>query len=179
LLTALEAFTGEDILPLADAKVHLNITADDTSEDDAIEAARDDAISWAEGYSGRSLQERQFLWTVDRFSSVIPLPLGPVSTADSVKYYDSDGVDTTVDAADYVLSSERIVTATDSTWPSDVSDRPGGVRITFTAGYATAGDIPFFLLAAVKLALTAMFDDRSNPDLTGAMRAADQFRSIL
>lgn len=179
MLTALDAFAGEDILPLADAKVQVNVTADDDSEDDILEAARDAAISWAEGYTGRSLQERQFLWTADKFCSVIALPIGPVSSADSVKYYDGDGTDTTVDAGDYVLSDDRLVTAADATWPSDADGRPGGVRITFTAGYATAGDIPFYLLAAVRLATAAHFDDRSNPDLTGAMRAADQFRSIL
>jgi uncharacterized phiE125 gp8 family phage protein len=180
VLTALDAFTGEDILPLADAKVHLNITAVDTSDDDVIEDLRDDAISWAEGYTAQSLQSRDFRLTQDRFCSLISLPIGPVSATASVKYYNTDGTDTTVDAGTYVLSDDKIVTAQDETWPSDVAVAwPGGVRITFTAGYATAADIPFYLLAAVKLAMTAMFENRSNPDLTGAMRAADQFRSIF
>jgi uncharacterized phiE125 gp8 family phage protein len=180
LLTALAAFTGEDILPLADAKVHLNITADDTSDDDVIEALRDAAISWAEGYAAQSLQSRRFKWTQDRFCSLISLPIGPVSAVNSVEYYNTDGTDTAVDAAIYVLSDDKIVTAQNETWPSDLAlDWPGGVRITFTAGFANTAAIPFYLLAAVKLAMTAMFENRSNPDLTGAMRAADQFRSIL
>lgn len=179
MLTALDPFTGEDILPLADAKGHLNITSGDTSFDTVITALRDDAISWAEGYAGQSLQERQFLWTTDKFCSVLVLPIGPVSSASSVKYYNTDGTDTTIDTADYVLSDDRLTAASDATWPSDADRRPGTVRVTFTAGYATADDIPQYMLAAVKLALTAMFENRSNPDLSGAMMAADQFRSIL
>lgn len=178
MLTSLDAFTGEDILPLADAKVHLNITADDTDHDDAIEAARDDAISWAEGYTGRSFQERQFLWTLDQFCSRIVLPIGPVSTADTVEYYDSDGTDTEVDASDYVLGNDTVIAASDASWPY-ADGRPGGVRVTFTAGYSDPADIPAYLMASVKLALTALFEDRGNPEMAGAMRAADQFRPIF
>lgn len=178
MLTALDPFTGEDILPLADCKVQLNITASDTDHDDAIQEARNAAISWAEGYSGRSLESRQFLWTIDQFCTRIDLPIGPVSAVDSVEYYETDGTDTTVDAGDYVFGNNKIVAAADASWPY-ADGRPGGVRITFTAGFAAPGDIPPYLLASVKLAMTALFEDRSNPDMTGAMKAADLYRSVF
>jgi uncharacterized phiE125 gp8 family phage protein len=178
VLTALTAFTGDDILPLADAKDQVGITADDTTQDNLVGSIRDQAIDWAEGYCGKSLQSRQFLWTVDQFSSVMALPIGPVSAANSVKYYDTDETDTTIDAADYYLGNDKLSAAIDTTWPY-ADGRPGGVRITFTAGYETAADIPLYLLAAVRLAMTAMFENRSNPDLAGAMRAADQYRDLF
>lgn len=178
MLTQLAAFTGEDILPLADAKDHLNITAGDTDHDAVIEAFRDDAISWAEGYTGFSFQSRQFLWSVDRFCKRIALPRGPVSSVDSVKYYDSEGTDTTIDAGDYVLGNNIVAPASDASWPIP-DGRPGGVRVTFTAGFEAAEDIPRYLLASAKLAMTALFEDRDNPDMTGAMACADQHRPVF
>lgn len=180
MLTALAPADGETILPLADAKVHLNLTEDDTFHEPAIEAARKDAIGWLEGYSEQSLQERDFLWTLDQFTSRMRLPIGPVASDGvvSVEYYDSEAVDTTVDAADYVVGGGILAAASGSSWPYANGD-PGGVRITFMAGYAAAEDIPFNLMAALKLALTAFFQNRSAPDLSGAMRLADQVRPVL
>ena len=180
MLTALAPADGETILPLADAKVHLNLTDDDTFHESAIESARDAAIGWLEGYAEQSLQERDFLWTSDQFTSRMRLPIGPVASDGiaSVEYYDSEAVDTTVDAADYVVGGGTLAAATGASWPY-ANGQPGGVRVTFAAGYTTADDIPFNLMAALKLALTAFFEDRTNPDLSGAMRVADQVRPIL
>jgi uncharacterized phiE125 gp8 family phage protein len=177
MLTPLAPFDGETILPLADAKVQLNIAAESTFHDDAVTDARDAAVGWCEGYSGKSLQERDFLWIVDQFKSVMSLPIGP-ATAATISYYDNDGVDTEVDAADFYLGNDNLSAAISATWPS-ADGRPGGVRITVTAGYALPADIPPYLLSSVKLATAAMFENRSNPDLSGAMRCADQFRSVL
>lgn len=177
MLTALAPFDGDTILPLADARVQLRLTANDTFHDDAVEGARDAAIGWVEDYTGRSLEERDFLWSVDQFKSVLTLPIGPADSA-VVAYYDSDGTDTTIAEADYYLGNGKLTAAINAAWPY-ADGRPGGVRITITAGYALPADIPPHLLAAVKLATTAFFENRSNPDLSGAMRVADQFRSIL
>jgi uncharacterized phiE125 gp8 family phage protein len=177
MLTALTPFSGDDIIPLADARVQLNLTADDTFHDAKVRDARDAAIGWAEGYTGRSLQQREWLWEIDQFCRVLTAPVGPVDSA-TVEYYDSDGVDTTIDPAEFYVGNNRLVAAINSSWPY-ADGRPGGVRITLTAGYATAEEIPTYLMAAVKLAMTAMFEDRSNPDLSAAERAADQFRPIL
>lgn len=177
MLTPLAPFDGDTIIPLADARVQLNLTDDDDFHDAKVTDARDAAINWAENYTGRSLQERDFLWTVDRFCTVMVSPIGPVNDA-AISYYDSDGTDTEVDAADFYIGNNRLMAASSTAWPSP-DGRPGGVRITLTAGYAAAEDIPPYLMASVKLAMTAMFEDRANPDLNGAMRAADQFRPIL
>lgn len=177
MLTPLAPADGDAILPLADARTHLNLTASDDYHDDAVTALRDAAISWAEGYAGRSLDSRQFLWRLDRFTSVVRLPIGPVSAVNAISYYASDGADTALVAADWYLGGDKLWAAHGATWPV-ASGAPGGVRITFTAGYALPADIPPYLLAAVKLAMAAMFEDRSSPDLTAAMRCADQFRPV-
>jgi uncharacterized phiE125 gp8 family phage protein len=177
MLTPLAPFDGDTILPLADARVQLNLTEDDTFHDASVTAARDAAIGWAEGYTGRSLQERDFLWELEQFTTVLVSPIAPVTSA-TISYYDSDGTDTEIDAADFILGNNRLISALTTAWPY-ADGRPGGIRVTLTAGYATADDIPPYLMAAVKLAMSAMFENRANPDLSGAMFAADQFRPVL
>lgn len=177
MLTPLAPFDGDTILPLADARVQLRLTADDDFHDDAVEASRDAAIGWVEGYTGRSLQERDFLWAINQFCPVVSLPIGPVTEA-VVEYYDGDGTDLTIDEADYYLGNDKLTPAINAAWPY-ADGRPGGVRLTLTAGYALTDDIPPHLMAAVKLAMTAFFENRSDPDLTSAMRVADQFRAVL
>jgi uncharacterized phiE125 gp8 family phage protein len=178
MLTSLAPFDGDTILPLDDARVHLNLTAADDHHDAAVRSAREAAISWAESYTGHSFEERQFLWSVDQFKSRMPLPRGPVSAVDEVSYYDSNGDDTALDAEDWYAGNGIVSAAYGTTWPY-ANGLPGGVRITFTAGYGTPDDIPENLMAAMKLAMTAFFEDRSNPDLAGAMRVADQIRPVL
>lgn len=174
MLTSLAPIDGDTILSLADARVHLNLTADDDHHDAAVEAARDAAVSWTEYYSGHSLQEREFLWEIDHFCSVMRLPIGPVASIEEFDYYDGAGVDQSVDPSDWLLFANTLSAAAGTTWPYGT-----GLRIEFVAGYTLPADIPFHLLAAVKLAMTAFFEDRANPDLSGAMKVADQFRSIL
>lgn len=170
-------FDGDTILPLADARVHLNLTADESYHDDAVTAARDAAISWAENYTGHSFQDREFIWTTTTFTSLMRLPIGPVTGVDGISYYDGDGTDTALDAADWFHSGNNLAAAFNTSWPYAYGQ--DGIRITLTAGYAVPADIPPMLLAAMKLAMTAMFEDRSSPDLTAAMRCADMFRTPL
>jgi uncharacterized phiE125 gp8 family phage protein len=178
MLVPLTAADGDTILPLEDARVQLNLTADDTFHDAAVTAARDAAINWVENYTGQSLQERQFLWTTSVFACVMRLPMVPVTAVDEISYYDATGVDVSLDASAWFETTNNVAAAFGTRWPYAYGH--DGIRITFTAGYATADDIPPFLIAAVKLAMAAMFENRSNPDLSAAMRCADMFRvSIL
>jgi uncharacterized phiE125 gp8 family phage protein len=177
MLTALTPADGDSILSLADARAHLNLTADDSFHDTAVIALRDAAIDFVETYTGKALSQRMFEWTVDRFTSVIDLPIGPVASDDAaISYYNSDGIDTALVEGDWFIGRGRVVAAAGQTWPY-ANGLPGGVRITFKAGYALPADIPPMLIAGVKLAMTAMFEDRASPDLTAAMRCCDGHRS--
>ncbi|MES2902818.1 MAG: hypothetical protein V4696_01410 [Pseudomonadota bacterium] len=175
MLTALEPADGDSILSLADARAHLNLTADDSFHDTAVIALRDAAIDFVERYTGKALSQRLFEWTLDRFTSVINLPIGPVaSDGAGISYYDSEGVDTPLVDGDWFFGRDRIVAAYGKSWPY-ANGHPGGVRITFKAGYEA--DIPPMLLAGVKLAMTSLFENRASPDFTAATRCCDGYRS--
>lgn len=179
MLTALAPADGDSILPLADARAHLNLTSDESYHDTAVIALRDAAIDFVETYTGKALTQRQFEWSADQFTSVIDLPIGPVSPDDAaINYYESDGTDTALVEGDWFIGRGRVVAATGRTWPY-ANGVPGGVRVTFNAGYPTVADVPTMLLAAVKLAMTAMFEDRASPDLSAAMRCSDLYRAPI
>lgn len=179
MLEALAPFDGEDILPLEAARVHLNVAETQTQYDAAIAEARDLAIAWAEDYASRSLQQRQWLYSIDRFKSCIEVPIGPIVDVDGISYFDSAGVDTALATDVWYHGNGVITAAAGKSWPTTTAWLPGGVRITLTAGYATAAAIPPLLLGAVKLATTAYFENRTEPNLSGAMMAADRFRDLL
>lgn len=175
-LSAVTQLDGDLLIPLADARTHLNLTAtaDDSFHDAAVRSLRDAAADWVENYTGRSLQSRQFQWDVDGFCSGIRLPRVPVTNVGAVNYFNASGVNTALTGADWRVGSDVLMAAAGTTWPAD-DGTSGGVRITFTAGYANTAAVPDLLIVAVKLAMTAMFEERANPDFSGAIRCAYPF----
>lgn len=175
MLTPLAPFDADAILSLEDARTQLRLTEDDTFHEPRLIAARKSAIAWTERFTKLSLQERQWQWTTDYFTSRIALPIGPVTAIDGISYYDRDGVDTDLVEADWYFGNNVIVAATGTAWPY-ANGFPGGVRVTFTAGYATADDIDGDLLEVVKLAMSAFFENSTAPDMAGAIRQANLIR---
>jgi uncharacterized phiE125 gp8 family phage protein len=80
----------------------------------------------------------------------------------SVKYYDTDGVEQTLDVAEYYEDAKskpaRIVPV--SSWPA-TKDRPNAVTITIEAGYgATADKVPQVIKQALLLMVGDMYENR-------------------
>lgn len=168
-LTRVTALDGDTIIPLADAKAHLDI---EDSDDDAMVAAwRDAAIAETEMLSGLALSEAQYLWTLPRFSPSIDLPMGPVVSVDSVDYIDGDGGEVTYAGARLVGS--RVYPAVLGSWPTAY----GYVGVTFTAGPAPA-DKKAHLIAAAKIKLSIL-EDRGRSDGATLERMEKAFASMV
>lgn len=179
MLTALAPADGDAILPLADVRSALNLTADDSFHDARIIRARDAAIDFAEGYTGKALSRRLFTYHVAQFSSVIALPIGPVVADDAaISYSDGDGGETALVEADWTFGGDSLFAPVGTGWPL-ASGFPGSVRITFTAGYETPDDIPPMIMAGVVVAMAAMFENAASPDLSAAMRCLDRHRAPI
>lgn len=77
-----------------------------------------------------------------QFEIVLPMP--PLQTVDSIKYYDAMGVFQTLAPAAYLVDSmsqpARITPAYGTTWPATLN-RANAVEITFTAG--STATVPF------------------------------------
>lgn len=73
------------------------------------------------------------------------LPLPPLQTVDSIKYYDTDGVLQTLASSAYLVDSvsepARITPAPDTSWPT-TQNRANAIEVTFTCGYGAAVAVP-------------------------------------
>ena len=138
-------------------KDHLRLT--DASQDSLLLTYAKAAIDLVEIETSRALVRRTFRYETCRFpDSSIQLPVAPLYTVQSVQYYNSAGVLTTVDPALYTVDATsilgRVSPTLGSVWPPAQFKRTDAVRVSFTAGYAdTADGVPAGLkLIAIYLA---------------------------
>jgi uncharacterized phiE125 gp8 family phage protein len=105
MLIVTTAATVEPVT-LAEAKAHLRVThtSDDALIGALITAAREDA----EQITGRALAAASYRWaSSETVSSVLRLPLWPVSAVTALTYEDADGARQTMASGDYTLDSDR------------------------------------------------------------------------
>jgi uncharacterized phiE125 gp8 family phage protein len=151
-LTRLTPLDGEAILSLADAKAHLRVTH--TDEDALIGSLRDAAVSHVERASGVALSSGNWRWTMRSFAARVDLPVRPVTALGTVSYLDASGAEQTY--ADARLVDGSVLPAADSSWPYAY----GSATVEFTTGLTSPDDAPE-LIAAVKLTLTDLYENRS------------------
>ena len=149
-------------LSTADAKLHLRVTSstDDSYIDDLVKAAR----QTAENELGRSLITQTWTKTLDEFPDAIRLEYPPIIQVMSVKYYDVDGIQQTLNASQYVVDTTSepgwIVPATTVDWP-DTFDSINSVEIIYRAGYgATGADVPQSIRSWILLHVGHWYENR-------------------
>jgi uncharacterized phiE125 gp8 family phage protein len=139
-------------------KQHLRVEHGD--DDELIQAYLDAAVAHIDGPFGklnRAIWEQTLELRQNTFSAPIRLPYGPVSAVASIKYVDADGVEQTVSADDYLLTSDGyVVLAHGSSWPRLRGDAEG-VRVRYTAGFET---VPSSILSAVMLTVGHWYANR-------------------
>ncbi len=154
-LKLITAATTEPI-SIAEAKDHLRVTSAD--EDALIGAIIKSVRQIAESITRRSLASQVFEIALDDFpEEEIILPMPPVESITSVKYKNSDGVETTWESSKYIFyNSEpaKIIPAYGEVFPSFTPYPAGAVKVRFTAGYKTGGtDASLIIPEAIKQAL--------------------------
>ena len=158
----------EPPVSLAEAKAHLRV--DFTDDDTLISALIDAATAHVDGYTGilaRALVTQTWRqdfcdWPGDR---VLRLPLAPVASVESVKYFDAANVETTVaESGNYALLEDArgpyIKFTSDFAAPALYDERDDRIRVTFVAGYGDPSDVPAAIRAAVLLIVGDLYKNR-------------------
>lgn len=137
--------TGAATYPVSVAELKANAKIDGTDEDNSVlPAIIAGATAHAERLCGRAFAEQTWELVLDDFpAEEIEIDLGPVVSVSSVKYLDSDGVEQTMDAADYIVDTAadtgRIL-APDG-WPTAQADTINAVRVRFVTGGTPDDDV--------------------------------------
>lgn len=121
----------EPLVSLDDAKDHLRVTEND--EDGLIEGYIAAASAWIDGpagWLGRSIGLQTLELRSNVFSGCERLPYGPIISIASVKYIDAQGVEQTVDPAQYEVIDGGLAVKSGSAWPSHRGDVEG-VRVRY------------------------------------------------
>lgn len=200
--TVAEVAPDDEPITLAEARLHLRVDAygsppesddDDWIEGTGIPAARE----YCERELGRALAPRTMELVSNAFPGVavdrsvgacFVLPFGPVQSVTSVIYTDTDGVDQTIDPANYALddygSPSRLVLAYGATWPSARSSR-NSVRVRYVTGYAPAIESPLLPVlprqarAAMLLMLGHLYENREASGTDKLLELPLGVRSLL
>ena len=118
-------------------------------DSDLINSYITSAREYCEGFQNRAYITQTWELWLDGFpcKDVIDIPLPPLISVSSVKYYDYLNSESTLDPAYYFVDTKsepgRICLNYGYLWPSTVLRHYNGVCITFVAGYgATSASVP-------------------------------------
>ncbi|KWT72375.1 Gene Transfer Agent (GTA) ORFG06 [Hyphomicrobium sulfonivorans] len=165
---------------LEEAKLHLRVEheVEDTLISGLIAAAVAE-IDGRHGYLRRALVTQTWELTLSRFPAArrIVLPMPPLQSVESVKYYDGANNEQTFDADNYevVGTDEQGFVALNivSSWPATY-DREKAVTVRFVAGYGAAASVPANIRQAILLRVGDLYINRgdmpSDPDANLAVK---------
>ncbi len=161
---------------LAEAKLHCRV---DIAEDDAfitalIVAAREQA----EHETGRALCTQTRELVLDAIPQACILRGAPIQSVTSVKYLDPDGLQVTLDPADYLLDKDSepgyLVPAYGKGWP-DTQATANAVRVRYVCGYGDSAAVPIGIKQWMLLAIGAWYADRSAIGQAQSFALPDRF----
>lgn len=155
---------ASDPVTTADAKTHLAI--DDTFYDTFIGSLISAATEYVENMTNRQFMSATFDLKVDQFPGGrrrLFIPKGQLTSVTSVTYTDTNGDSQTFAAADYSVITDQepafIEPVFDKVWPA-ARLQAESVVVRFTAGYASASDVPEGIKQAILLTVGHWFANR-------------------
>jgi uncharacterized phiE125 gp8 family phage protein len=158
-----------DALAVSIEDAKLNMRIDGPYLDTIVGAWLRGVISYAEGYTQRSFMARTWRLTLDRFpDGAIKLEFPPLMSVSSIKYLDQDGVQRTVDPADYIVDTVSepgyVVPAFGRAWPT-TAPRINSVEVLFRCGYGSQPeDLPDDIRLYILAKLQEQFDPVAQPE---------------
>ena len=160
-------------LSLDDAKAHLRFYHE--HEADLIRSLITAARQYCQTWTGKAFVTQELRLTRDcfpRYGDVIRIPRPPLQTLTpdatytdlGIFYTDVNGDEQELDASTYVVDTTaevgRIGLAYGETWPTDVIDQIGAVKVQYLAGYGAASAVPKTIKQAMLLLIGHWFVNR-------------------
>jgi len=164
----LSVVTAPSSEPLTTAEAKLHLRVDVTDDDALIGSLITSARTYCENFTHRSFMPQ----TWDVFYECFPcdvlwLPIPPVSSITSVKYYDTSGNLTTWDSANYltelpagVFSGPARITPIYNGFFPATRRQMSAVQVRIVCGYTNAAAVPDQIKAAMKLLVSHWYNNR-------------------
>ena len=147
-------------LAVSVAEMEDQLRADLTDETSLITAKIKTAIDYVENKSGRSLITQTCEMKFDKWQK-FTLLRSPIQSITSIKYFDKDNVEHTVDSNLYFLDNQTIRLHYNKEYPS-VDLREGeSITVTYVTGYGDdSTDVPERYREAIKLLAAYYYENR-------------------
>lgn len=202
-MAGLEVVTGPTQEPITITNIKEHLRLDEDVDDLQVNAYIIAAREWAENYTGRFLMQRTMRQWYDAspvdssalidgtllqghqnyFTSnqTLEVAASPISSIDSIKYYDDAGTEYTWAASNYYADTisdiARITLKDGGSFPTDVR-KLNAFAVNFTVGYGTnIADVPQAIKVAMMQYITFLYEHRG--DYEGAIQAPVVLRSLL
>jgi len=136
---------AETPITLAEAKTHLRV--DSGAEDTYITGLVAAAVSLCDGQGtlGRAMVTQTWAKWVSQAPGVVRIGLGPFIALSAVEYYDTENVLQSATISDFEVRLDgdfvNIRPKKNKVWPAAYI-RDDAIKLTFTAGFGGASDIP-------------------------------------
>lgn len=153
--------TVEPIM-VTEVKQHLRLM-DETQEDGLLQNLISAARKYCEDFTRRAFAEQTLELLLDRFpaSNMIELPCPPLCSVTSIKYKDSEGVETVLSTSEYLVDKDnepgRVVLNSGTAWPVFTPYPSIPIRVRFVAGYE---QLPLTLRQAMLLLIGHWYENR-------------------
>lgn len=151
------------VVTLAQAKKQLRIEESFEDEDELIQSYIDAAVVNCENFIGGHIIPGDLVLTLDKFENPVIFEAFPLKTITTVKYYDNNGTEQTLDASKYALTkqSEKVFKLRFKEDLPTTEKRFDAVTITVACGFA-GNTIPKPIIQAIKLQLSDMYEIRED-----------------
>lgn len=155
-------------LPVSMAAAREAVRADGTELDVSITAWITGITAYVEHYIGRALITQGWRVTLDDFPEAIELEKPPTIAVSAVRFLDADGVQQTLDPADYLVDDVSepgyVVPARGRAWP-ETFDEINAVKVDYTCGYGPSdADVPDGIKLFILAKLVEQFDPAARPE---------------
>jgi len=155
-----------DIVSLATLKAHSRLLSG-TSEDALLALYLGAAVDLVERHTSRALLDKQRTFRAARWEG-LRLPYAPLLSIVSLTYRDENGATQTLDTSAYSVRNAAqedrrglLLPAVGTEWPAlQELEQDGQITVTYTAGRASADDIPSGLKLAVLHVAASFYEQR-------------------